>query len=260
VTSTLSTTHPPADTEAPGRGRRVGRRVVLGLITLLAGALTGGAVEALVVDRDGGIHRFHGIGHLVWLGLLVWVPYVLQWRRPERRIALWQGAAAAAAVLVVTMLSQGSALDDPVFLVAFPLLAALVALTHPARRRLLTTGGLSPVLAPLAALAAVPATLYAVDQLELQRTLGDDVHGELMHYASQAMVVLFVVVFAAVASLRAPGWQWVAGLAASAGVVLGVASLVAPSQSGAFSRSASAGVLALSLAFAAGALWEHRRG
>lgn len=259
MTATVQTASPaPAATEG-GRARRVGRRVVLTLVTLLPFALTASSFASLLDDHDGGVHRFHDLSHTLWLGLLVWAPYALQWHRPARKVALWQGAAIGAAVLLAGGLAAG--VDDPVFFVAFPLFAALVALTHPARSRLLRGGaGLSPVLAPLAAVAAVPASVYAVAQLELQRTMSDDVHGELIHYAGQALVVLFAVLFAAVASIRTPGWQWAAGLATATGLVLGLGSLADLEQSGAFPAGAAVGVVLLSTAYGAAAVWEHRRG
>lgn len=241
-----------------GRGRRVARRVVLVLVTLLPLALTAAALASLLSDHDEGSHRFHDLSHAVWLGLLVWAPYALQWHRPMQKVALWQGAALGAPVLLAGGTAAG--VDDPIFYVAFPLFALLVAVTHPARRRLLRGGdGLSPVLAPLAAVAAVPASLYAVAQLDLQRTMAADPHGELTHYAGQALVVLFAVVFALVAAIRTPGWQWAAGLATTTGVLLGLASLLDPGQSGAFGTRASLGVLLLSAAYGAAAVWEHRR-
>lgn len=258
TTAAATSSSAPAPPQS-GRGRRIGRRVALVLVTLLPLALTAGAVASLAEGADGGVHRFHDLAHAVWLGLLVWLPYVLQWHRPVNKVALWQGAAVGAVLLPVLGLSAG--VDDPIFYVAFPLFALLVAVTHPARARLLRAGaGLSPVLTPLAAIAAVPASLYAADQLGLQRSQAGDVHGELIHYAGQALTVLFAVVFGLVAALRTAGWQWAAGVATVAGVVLGAGSLLDTGQAGAWSAGVSVGVIVLSLAYGAAALWEHRRG
>lgn len=247
------------DAAEGGKSRRIGRRVVLGLTTLLPGLLTLAALTSFVSGPDGGAHRFHDFTHFIWLGLLVVVPYALQWHRPGKKIALWQAAALGAPTLVGGGLLAG--VSDPTFYVAFPLFAFLVWLTHPARSRLTSPGaGLSPVMAPLTALAAIPASLYAASQIDLQRKLAEDIHGAMIHYGSQALTVLFILVFAAVASLRSPGWQWAAGLAAAAGVALGAASLVFSGQSGTWSTPASLGVIALSLGYGAAARWEHRQG
>jgi hypothetical protein len=256
---TMTSTDPTTASPTTSRGRRIARRIVLTLVTVLPLLLTAGALAELLAGKDHGAHRFHDFSHVVWLGALVCTPYALQWRRPERRVALWQGAAVGAVVLLVAGASAGVA--DPVFYVAFPLFATLVAVTHPARGRLLAAGaGLSAVLAPIAAVAAIPASLYAADQLGLQRAHPHDLHGELTHYVGQAVVVLFAVVFALVASLRSAGWQWAAGLASASGLALGVASIIGPDQPGAWRPAASAAVIALSAAYGMAAWWEHRRG
>lgn len=257
MTTLLSDDTTPAS--KAGRGRRIGRRVALTLATLLPGLLALGALGSLLGGTHGGAHRFHDFTHFVWLLLLVVAPYALQWSRPEAKVALWQAAAVSAPVLVVGGLLAG--VSDPVFYVAFPLFAFLVWLTHPARSTLLGGGsGISPVMAPLAAVAAIPGSLYVAEQLELQRNLAGDIHGALVHYGGQGLAVLFILVFAVIASMRTRGWQWTAGLASVAGFLIGVGSIVFAGQSGTWSAAASAGVIVLSGAFGAAAVWEARRG
>jgi hypothetical protein len=237
----------------------VGRRVVLTLGTILPALLTVGALASLASGADDGIHRVHDLVHACWLGLLVAIPYALHWRRPQTRVALWQGLAVGAVLVPVGGAVAGVA--DPVFYVFFPLLAFFTWFTHPARATLLRSGpGLSPVLTPLSALGAVAAVLYAVDQLGLQRDLASDPHGEMTHYASQGIAALTMAAFAAAASFRRPGWQWAGGLAAVAAAAWGAMSVALPDHAGSLGRGAGLRLLAAAAVFVAALVWEQRRG
>ena len=122
-------------------------------------------------------------------------------------------------------------------LVLLAAIAPLVVL-HPRRRDLVAAGeGPSWPLLALALAAAVPASLYAAGMLEQARAagpscfLGQCVQGDRL--AEAAALAMAVVLVAALASWRTPGWRlpaWCAGVAA---LVLGVASWAFPGEPGA---------------------------
>lgn len=151
---------------------------------------------------------------------------------------LQQGLVALLALAVAGWLGgRIEPLVGPLVLVAAA--APLVAFL-PDRRRLLAAGaGLSRPLAALAAVAAVPAALYAAGMLDHARAagpscfLGQCVQGD--RYAEAAALAIAVVLVALLAAMRTPGWMLPAWSASAAAVGLGVASLTFPGQVGALS-------------------------
>lgn len=136
----------------------------------------------------------------------------------------------------------------------------ILALLHPARSQLLRRGdGLSPILAPIALLAAVPLTSYGLAQAALQRgAAASDPHAELAHYAGMTMVVLLIPLLGLLASLRTRGSRvpaWTSGVAAA---LLGLVWLMFPSYP--FSGGTAWGTLLLvgGVAFVALLEWELR--
>ena len=129
------------------------------------------------------------------------------------------------------------------FFFAAPALA--LVLLHPARRRLFSEGAWDPFMLAVAALGAVPAGLYAFENLRMSASTHylNPMHGEYQHNGLFAIALVLSVV---VAARRASGWGWVAGSTTLCVAVLGFAGLVFPTDPG--SPGTTGGVIALALA------------
>lgn len=210
MTATLDLTAPTAP--AAGRGApSLPRRAAVGAAGLLACALPlvwGCASVVMLATGTEADHRFHqvtGQGVLLavlWLAaLLPLVRAGLRGRRPSTTdglrhlsfLAVTAGAAAlapeagAGPVAVITLVTGGL------------LWAAL-----PSRPRLRGAfrGGLDPVLAPLALLAAALVTPFALAEADLQHAMADE-HAEMAHYFDMAWVTFALVGLLAVAAVHA---------------------------------------------------------
>ncbi|HSK90805.1 MAG TPA: hypothetical protein VK875_05795 [Euzebyales bacterium] len=170
-------------------------------------------------------------------GILVTAGLASQIRVP--RVAGLQQAVVA---LVVLSVAGGLGGRVEPFLGPLVLLAAAAPLVvlHPDRRQLLASGaGGSKPLAVLAAVAAVPAAVYAAGMLDRARTagpscfLGQCALGD--RYAEAAALAVAVAVVALLAAARTEGWRLPAWSAGAAAALLGVASLFFPGQVGALS-------------------------
>jgi hypothetical protein len=146
--------------------------------------------------------------------------------------------------------------QDPVFYIGFGTVLLLLWALHPARRTVLRLGaeGLSPLLVPMALVAAAPLSLYAARMLALHRAAGED--GAF--YLGIAATAVTVPLVALVAGLRAPGHRlplWVAGVTLA---VLCAGSLAYPGASVAMPQWAAwLGVLGAA-AFVWVGEWERR--
>jgi hypothetical protein len=247
--------------EVPQQKSRRGFKVVAGLFGFLTGIAIFG-IPLIVVGwfdgADGGIHRFHGVTHGIWLGGLVAGAFLLQLRRPEEKVAQWQQILAAVAPIYV--LSPMSGELDPVFMGGFAIALGLLAYLHPRRTELLRSPSISPVLLPISLLALVPGTIYALDQISLHaNALPGDTHAEMTHYLGSGLTAMAIPLVALVASLKASGWRLSAWSAGGAAVLFGAACVVFPDQSS--SPGSTWGVIAIlaGVCFIAVAEWEARR-
>jgi hypothetical protein len=113
-------------------------------------------------------------------------------------------------------------------LVAAVVFTVIAFLAHPAslRVKLSSHHGPSLLMLALAAIAAIPLILYAVDQVGIHTSSGPgDEHYEFGHWIRMAAYASASLGIALVASLRVRGWRvpaWIAGLMIG---VLGAASL-----------------------------------
>jgi hypothetical protein len=146
---------------------------------------------------------------------------------------------------------------DPVFELGFPVALLVTGLLHPARARLLRPGRwVSPLLAPAALLAAVPAAMFTVH-------LGRQMHGlpadQLLAVQAGADVAVTIPFVGLLAALRTNGWRvptWSTGIVS---VVLGAASVVHPDELGSLGAVAGVAVALAGVAFVALAEWEATR-
>jgi len=172
-----------------------------GLIDLIDG-FTGYVDQARNQVLDVGWGAMFGV--ILPLGLLA------QLRRPERRIAGIQQTA-----VVAIALAGAGALGAAWWYVALAgglgcASAALIAL-HPARRTLLARGPrLDATMLALAAIAAVPALVYAWRMASAQRRElppADAVSNGLHHWTVMAALALTVLLLVLLAVLRTAGWR-----------------------------------------------------
>lgn len=261
-TQTRPRTGPPA---AEARPRRDRVRVVWAtVLTALLGVLFAGLTAATLAlwATDPAYTETNPVVDLAFFslgGILVTAGLASQIRAP--RIAGLQQAAVALAVLSVAggLGGRVEPLVGPLVLLAA---AALLVVLHPDRRQLLAAGaGVSRPLAALAAVATVPAAVYAAQMLDHARAagpscfLGQCAQGD--RYAEAAALAVALVAVAAVAAARTPGWRLPAWSAGAAAVVLGDVSLLFPGQVGAL--SAVWGVAAVTWGLAFVAVAEHQR-
>jgi hypothetical protein len=182
------------------------------------------------------IHFVHNVALATW----VWVwgaAMVVQLYRPATRVTTMQVA------LLLTLADMGvgfvstgplAVLTSDAMLFFAPVFVA--AALHPARRELLHVRGLSRehvsiVLLGLAALAVVPAGLYAAGQLQLQQTLPDE-HAAFGHYATMVYYTLSVLGLSLLASLRSRNRRFAAYGAGLLAVMFAIASVFNPTTSG----------------------------
>jgi hypothetical protein len=150
------------------------------------------AVLAWLEWFDGRLHQFHNLGWAALMGILLAVPALCQLRRPERKIATMQQIAVVVVGIMLGYTVSGDYVD-PGHVVALTILAVFVAV-HPARGAFFRARRPSLPLLAMTLLAAIPFFLYALDQAELQRTLGPgEPHWEGEHWADMAKVALRVL-------------------------------------------------------------------
>jgi MFS family permease len=208
-----------------GRVQRIAYAVLAGLLGLAAGFGIGGFL-ALAFGFTGGEHAIHDVGWGVMTGVLLSVGLLAQVHRPERKVAALQQAGAVAVAFLIGMLALGS-FDVFGFI---PLVAVLLLVAlHPNRSEVFRIGDMSRRLAGLTVLGAIPFTVFALGQLELQQlNIPGDEHAEDTHYVGMFVMALALVLVGLVASGRAAGWRisaWSAGVGTA---VYGLASVIFP--------------------------------
>jgi hypothetical protein len=240
---------------AAHRARTIAFYVVASIATLLTTFLTVGSVLGLLeaTDPDG---RIAFIAHLPWLGLGFALAFAVMLRRPARRPAAWQQAAASAGAMYLAGLVLARE-SDPIFYVGFGAVLLLLALLHPARGAILRRGdvGISPLLVPMALIGAAPLAVYAARMIDMHESTGSDD----AFYLGIAVTALAVPLVGLVAGLRAAGHRlplWTAGATL---VVLCAASLVETEARAAMPGWAAALGIAGGAAFVAVGEWEFRR-
>lgn len=248
MTTTTAQDAPGTETDAPtaGRARRIGFRVVAGLLTLAMG-LTGGhlLVTGWTDPTDGGIHRLQDLHWGVVEGLLLAVAMGWQLRRPERHA----GAMRVALLAVVAQLvcAAGALAPDPFGIVLLALVLGALAL-HPARRDVVRPA-LAPdrlLLAPAVAGALALAVFSAVQVAHHHTASSGDLLEAKTGWLGAAfcgLALALVVLAAALLRSTAATVLGAAGLA-----VVGVGSLLHPSAASSFGSIGGAGALVLAVA------------
>lgn len=161
--------------------------------------------------------------------------------RPERSGYSYQVLAGMSGVLLTLPLvgdpdnlgGQAGWIDPVLLVLVLPSVGAALLATPWRRRR--SAEGWRPRFLGLAAIAAIPAAWYGVDQALLQRSTfpptADPHHNG--HWWVMAIVAFMVVLSVAAAALPSVGWRLGARVASLAALAIGAASLIAISAASA---------------------------
>jgi hypothetical protein len=207
---------------------------------------------------DLGSHRVHDLTGAGVALCGVWLAGLLVSLVRPRYVAALQQVLVVIAALAIAEAITGEMYALPIIL-GVPV--ALVVLAQPDRRALFTKGqGLSPVLAPLALIAAIPLARYAADQGVLQHdAVVGDPHAKMSHYTDMAWVGVLIPLLGLLAAVRTAGWRipaWSAGILAT---TFGLSSLAFHDASSALDRGWAVVAALGGIAFVALGEWEASR-
>lgn len=197
---------------------------------------------------------------VVWgalAGVLVPAAALLMAVRPNRSraAAMQMGSIVVAGVLGLVLSFEPENLGYAALLV---LPAAVLIAIHPDRSRLLADQGRDKPMLALACIGAVPASVYAFDNLRLSANTSylDDLHGG---YAQAGILALLLVLGTLVAAAGASGWQVPAWSTALAAAMLGVAGVLYPADPSSVGQVGGSGLILAAFVLAALTLTRPRR-
>lgn len=223
----------------PGRVRIIAFRAI---VVLVSAALVIGlfpALKGLVInwlptpaflavrtdlDPDDVVHRLHStVVAVTFAGMVLGV--LVQLYRPRERLApLLMALAVPPAVAVGEILTgaytvMGTGVPFAILLV--------IGLLHPGARQLVRPRIASRLMAGLVAVAAVPAVLFAIRQVELYRLdpAGDQ---DIGHWSIMAGFPVLVAAWGLVGATDRAGWRLTAWVTGAAVVAFGLQSLLFP--------------------------------
>jgi hypothetical protein len=214
-------------------------------------------VTAWTSDLHEGAHLVHDLTHAAHAVLMLG-PALLA-------ILLGRGHAAApltllAAFLLTLPVALRGQVMTPAQATVPVLVLALVVALHPDRARPFAAARPSAVLLALAAALAVPLTVFASEQLQLQSVLPDtEPHAALGHWGGMAFVAVSLLCLAFLAAVRTPGWRIPLYSGAAAATVVAVASLLRPGVPSSLGTGGAVGVLAAAAVYAVTAELIDRR-
>jgi hypothetical protein len=164
-------------------------------------------------------------------GLIFPLGLLTQLRRPERRIAGIQQTAVVAVALALAG-AAGKQLWYLALAFAIAVACAVLLVLHPARQTFLRRRRhVQPMMLALAAVAAVPALVYARRMASAQRRdlpPADAVTNGLHHWTVMTALALLVLLLASLAAARTSGWRIPAISAAIAAGAWAISCLLAP--------------------------------
>ena len=198
-------------------------RAVAGLALLVSLLLNFGIVDLITAIAPGPEWervRMIEAGWGIVFGILFPIGLAAQLRRGGGPVASVQQLIVITASLAIATLLSLKAREW--LLVAFwAAVTAAIAAFHPARRQLLARPRKpDPILATVAALAVVPAAIYATQMAAKHRAgfPGDDTNG-FEHWTVQAALPIALVLLVALSALKTDGWR-VPAITAAIGAVL----------------------------------------
>jgi hypothetical protein len=247
---------------AGSNGKRIAFKV---LSALFAAAAFGGLFGIAVIfawfdNEDGGIHRVHNMGFGALYGAILTTAFLVQTRRPERKVSAFYQIldAALATAIAGAIATSGFAVLGLFILVAYVILFVL----HPFRSQLLhpVREGFSPVLMGLTVVGAVPLIWFALSMAKLQRNgLSIDSHVKNDHWTLMAAMAIGIVLVGFLSAFKFQGWLISAWSAAAALFLYGLISTVYPHKAGSEGTGWGLAAVAGGLVFAAAAYWEGQR-
>jgi hypothetical protein len=238
-------------------------RIVAGLALLASLVLNFGLV-ALITAIDPSPEwqpvRLLEAGWGIVFGILLPIPLAAQLRRGGGPVAsLQQLVVLTAALALATLLTLKA---HEWLLVAFwAAVTAIIVALHPARAQLLAGPAKpDPVLATVAALALVPAAIYAAQMAANHRAglPGDDTNG-FQHWTVQAALPIALVLLVALSALKTDGWRIPAITAAIGAATLGLFAIVDKGSAGDLSTGWGAGALEWGIVVLLATARAHRR-
>ncbi|MGH2819542.1 MAG: hypothetical protein ACRDJ5_02685, partial [Actinomycetota bacterium] len=238
------------------RVRRIGFAAVVALVGLFIGFMMF-SIPALImgwfIGGSGQIHRVHEIGWGAFGGILISTAMFLQLWKPERKVALLQQVGLSVIAFAVAMTLVGA--FEPTVLAVLALVG-VAGLLHPARGELLRfEARISPILAGITALAAIPLVVYASDMVKIERAVvSSDPHEG--HWTGMAALAIALILVGGLTALRTTGYRITARIVGAAALVLGVASVVFPDYASSLGGMWGSVAIFGGIAFIAAAEWE----
>jgi hypothetical protein len=242
--------------KAPSRSRFGAFRVIAAIMAVSGVAF--GLFTAVfgIVSEAQEIHAFHNVVVAALLLVLSAPPAIAAARTPDRAAPLLHLVALSVAGVVTMVLG----LKVDIFTLPFiVLVGVLLMLQGPRGRPALAAGRLSPSLAVLVAVAALPLVIYALEQAELQRIDISSEHAEFNHWVETSFYAVAVLLLGLVAALRPVANRltaWCAGLGLA---ILGGASLMLGQYASTLDGPWAWAALLGGLGFISVAEWERLR-
>jgi hypothetical protein len=210
-----------------------------------------------IVSEAQEIHAFHNVVVAALLLVLSAPPAIAAARAPDRAAGPLLHLVAVSVAGLITMV-LGLKVD--IFTLPFIVLVGVLLMLQRPREPALGVGRLSPSLAVLVAVAALPLVIYALEQAELQRIDFSSEHAEFNHWVETSFYAVAVLLLGLVAALRPAANRltaWCAGLGLA---ILGGASLALGHYASSFDGPWAWAALLGGLVFISVAEWERLRG
>ena len=243
------------------RLRRLAFMVWTALLVLLFGIAFFGLTSLAIgwfEDLEGVAGPVTDIGYGALVGLILTVGLASQLRDPAREVAgLQQATLVIPALVAGSVLAMDSQNAEQLILLV-PALGVLWLL-HPARGQLLRPPiQISPVLALIALLGAIPLIAYALAMGAAAQELTGPPH-HIQRLSGMAALAVAIELTALLAAFRTPGWRITTWSAALALGVFGVASVMFPQHPVSIGTVWGGLAIAGGILFAAAGEWEARR-
>jgi hypothetical protein len=237
-------------------GRRTAFRILAWFLALSGIAFGLFTVVFGFIDEGQRIHRFHNILLASLLLVLTAPPLIAAIRDPERATIPLMHLLVVSAAGVVTMVLALTV--DPFTLPVLVLLGVLWLL-RPRKDSPFPPGRPSFIHLVLVLAAAVPLSLYAFDNAQLQHTDTTSEHAEFYHWVETSFTAAAVLFLGLLVSVRPVAYRMSAWCAGAAIAILGAASLFLPAYASAFDTPWAWMALAGGVVFVVVAEWEARR-
>ncbi|HZA42103.1 MAG TPA: hypothetical protein VFA00_15940 [Actinomycetota bacterium] len=209
-----------------------------------------------IVSEAQEIHAFHNVVVAALLLVLSAPPAIAAARAPDRAAGPLLHLVAVSVAGLITMV-LGLKVD--IFTLPFIVLVGVLLMLRVPRGPALAAGRLSPSLAVLVAVAALPLVIYALTQAELQRIDISGEHAEFNHWVETSFYAVAVLLLGLMAAVRPAAYRltaWCAGLGLA---ILGGASLALGHYASALDAPWAWGALLGGLVFVSVAEWERLR-